>query len=235
MSEGLLFSEAEMRGYWPWPELEAHAYNLIMADPAWRFSLWGGDEFPAEDNEVIDPELAAADRVIAEVLGEQSKPDGSHLLKSPQAHYETMTLDDIKRLPVAGLAAPDCLCWLWATAPMLHLQIGVLEAWGFEFKTSGVWVKTTVNDKIAFGTGYVLRNAHEPFLIGTRGNPETTRATRSVIMGRVRDHSQKPEEAYRAAEQLMPAARRVEIFSRTNRKGWDTWGDERGTLGEAAE
>nr|WP_049775394.1 MT-A70 family methyltransferase [Hyphomicrobium denitrificans] len=154
--------------------------------------------------------------------------------KSAQAHYRTMTIGDIRALPVAGLAADDCLLWMWATAPMLDEQIGVLKAWGFEFKTSGVWVKTTVNDKIAFGTGYVLRNAHEPFLIGTRGNPETARNVRSVVMGRVREHSQKPEEAYRAAEQMMPGARRVELFSRTNRKGWDVWGDETGKLGEVS-
>lgn len=199
-SNPLLFSELEMRGYWPWPELQAHAYGLIMIDPPWRFELFSEK-------------------------GEE---------KSAQSHYRTMTLDDIKALPVMGLAASDCLLWLWATAPMLHLQIDVLQTWGFEFKTSGVWVKKTVNDKIAFGTGYILRNAHEPFLIGTRGSPETARNVRSVIMGRVREHSQKPEEAYWAAEQMMPGARRVEIFSRTNRKGWDVWGDECGKLGEAA-
>lgn len=196
----MLFSEAEMRGYWPWPALQAHSYDFIMADPPWRFELYSE-------------------------LGEQ---------KSAQAHYRTMTLDDIRALPVAGLAAPDCLLWLWATAPMLDKQIDILRDWGFEFKTSGVWVKTTVNDKIAFGTGYVLRNAHEPFLIGTRGNPETARNVRSVVMGRVREHSQKPEEAYRAAEHMMPSARRVELFSRTNRKGWDVFGDECGKLDEAA-
>lgn len=195
----LLFSEAEMRGCWPWPELEAHAYDLIMADPPWRFELYSEK-------------------------GEE---------KSPQAHYRTMTLEEITALPVAGLAKPDCLLWLWATAPMLQAQIGVLEAWGFDFKTSGVWVKTTATGKIAFGTGYVLRNAHEPFLIGTRGTPKTKRDVRSVIMGRVRAHSQKPEEAFRAAEALMPGARRVELFSRTNRPGWDAWGDEAGTLAAA--
>lgn len=192
----LLFSESEMRGYWPWPEFEAGSYDLIMADPPWHFELYSEK-------------------------GEE---------KSAQAHYKTMTLDDIKALPIAGLAKPDCLLWLWATAPMLDMQIDVLKAWGFEFKTSGVWVKTTVNNKLGFGTGYVLRNAHEPFLIGTRGNPETTRGVRSVVMGRARGHSQKPEEAFKAAEQLMPGARRVEIFSRTNRKGWDAWGDEVGTF-----
>lgn len=229
-AEPLLFSEAEMRGSWPWSDLAAGGYDLIMADPPWRFSLWGGDEYPEPSEPLTDPDLIAAERVISEIFGDDGKELGSHLQKSAQAHYRTMTLDDIKALPVAGLAKPDCLLWLWATAPMLDLQTDVLKAWGFEFKTSGTWVKTTVNGKIAFGTGYVLRNAHEPFLIGTRGSPETTRSVRSVVMAQVREHSQKPDAAFRAAEELMPDARRVELFSRTNRKGWDAWGDEVGKL-----
>lgn len=148
-------------------------------------------------------------------------------------HYRVMSIVDIAALPVGDLAADDCLLWLWATAPMLNQQIEIMGQWGFKFKTSGVWVKTTKNGKIAFGTGYLLRNAHEPFLIGTRGNPVTTRSVRSVVMGRVRAHSQKPEEAYRAAEALMPGARRVELFSRTNRPGWSVWGNETGTFSEA--
>ncbi|HAU77431.1 MAG TPA: DNA methyltransferase, partial [Agrobacterium sp.] len=42
------------------------------------------------------------------------------------------------------------------------------------------------------------------------------------------------EEGYRQAEKLMPNARRLELFSRTNRKGWTVWGDETGKFGEAA-
>ena len=156
--------------------------------------------------------------------------------KSPQAQYTTMTLDDIAALPVADLAKPDCLLWLWATAPMLDKQIAILARWGFRFVTSGVWVKTTVNEKIAFGTGYVLRNAHEPFLIGALGEPKTARDVRSVVMGQVREHSRKPEAAFKAAERLMPGqhVNRIELFSRTNRKGWTAWGDEVGKFGADA-
>ena len=148
--------------------------------------------------------------------------------KSPQAHYKTMTLEEIAALPVADLAKPDCLLWLWATAPMLPEQIAIAEAWGFTFKTSGVWVKTTKNAKIAFGTGYILRNAHEPFIIATRGSPKTTASVRSVVMGALRKHSQKPEEAYAAAQQLMPGVRRASLFERIARPEWDGWGDEYG-------
>lgn len=148
--------------------------------------------------------------------------------KSPQAHYRTMSLDEIAQLPVGELAARDCLLWLWATAPMIDQQIAVAARWGFTFKTSGVWVKTTAHGRLGFGTGYVLRNAHEPFIIATRGRPRTSRAVRSVIMAPVREHSRKPDESFVAAEALVPDVPRLELFSRQSRSGWDTWGDESG-------
>lgn len=150
--------------------------------------------------------------------------------KSAQAHYKTMSIDDIKELPVSELAAPDCLLWMWATAPMLPQAIDVMAAWGFRYVSMGGWHKTTVNDKTAFGTGYVLRSALEPFLIGKIGDPKTTRSVRNVVVGKVREHSRKPEEGFAAAEQLIPGARRLELFSRTNRDGWDAWGDQAGTI-----
>lgn len=146
--------------------------------------------------------------------------------KSPEHHYRTMTLDAIKALPVADLAARDCLLWLWSTSPMLVQCLDVLDAWGFRYCTMGFWSKRTVNGKLNFGTGYVLRSAGEPFLIGTIGEPKTTKSTRNVIDAKAREHSRKPDEAFRAAELLMPEVRRAELFSRQQRPGWDVWGNE---------
>lgn len=99
--------------------------------------------------------------------------------KAPQVHYETMAVDQIKAMPVEALAGRNCLLWVWAIAPMLPQALEVMAAWGFEFKTQGEWAKMTRNGKQAFGTGYILRGAGEPFLIGTRGAPRTTRARAS--------------------------------------------------------
>tara|TARA_R110002126_G_scaffold290704_4_gene448325 strand:+ start:22165 stop:22746 length:582 start_codon:yes stop_codon:yes gene_type:complete len=148
--------------------------------------------------------------------------------KSAQAQYDCQSLDWIKALNVIDLAAPDCLLWLWATNPMLDQAFEVMNAWGFKFKTAGHWSKKTKHGKQAFGGGYILRCAGEPFLIGTIGNPKTTKSVRSVIEGPVRDHSRKPEEAFEAAERLMPDAWRCELFSRQRRKGWDVMGNEIG-------
>lgn len=152
--------------------------------------------------------------------------------KSPDAQYATMSLDRIMALPVEVLAARDCLLWLWAVGPMLPQALDVITAWGFTFKTQGQWVKQTKNGRQTFGTGYILRNAGEPFLIATRGAPKTTRGVRNTIFGLARQHSRKPDECFREAERLMPDARRLELFSRQRRSGWKVWGDETGKFGE---
>ena len=169
--------------------------------------------------------------------------------KAPEAHYQTMPTEEIAAMPVEVLAAPDCLLWLWAVNPKLPDALAVMAAWGFTFKTAGTWVKRTTRGKDAFGTGYVLRSSNEPFLLGTRGAPRTTKATRSTIPtyddgfhslaeggdwpagsitieGKLREHSRKPDAAYQAAEGLMPEARRLELFSRQARSGWTVWGNE---------
>lgn len=155
--------------------------------------------------------------------------------KNAKAQYACMDLAWIKALPVGQLAARDCILWLWVTNPMLREGIATLEAWGFQFKTAGHWVKRTSGGKLAFGTGYILRCAGEPFLIGTLGNPQTSRSVRSVVEGPVREHSRKPDEAYAEAERLMPSAvRRADLFSRQDRPGWTAWGNETGKFGEVS-
>ncbi len=147
--------------------------------------------------------------------------------RGPDAHYETMELEEIMAMPVEMLAAKDCLLWLWCTHPNVPQAMKVMDAWGFSWTTSGCWSKRNPETgKLAFGTGHVLRCASEPFLIGSRGRPRTSRKVRTLIEGRRREHSRKPDEAYAAAELLMPGARRLDMFSRQARPGWTNWGNE---------
>lgn len=201
-----LFPAAPARKPWPFAGLDAFSYDLIMADPPWRFELYSEK-------------------------GEE---------KSPQAHYRTMSIEEIAGLRVRNLGRPSCVLWLWCTWPLLAQQMSIVEAWGFRYVTGGAWVKRTVNGHLAFGTGYRLRSACEPFLIGVSGNPETARDVRNVVEAQVREHSRKPDAAFHAAERLMlrglthegfqaetgRRCRLLELFSRERRAGWDTWGNE---------
>jgi N6-adenosine-specific RNA methylase IME4 len=147
--------------------------------------------------------------------------------KSAELHYPTMTLDEIKALDVSGICDKDAFLWLWATRPMRRQAHMVMDAWGFKYVTEGAWVKTAKNGRLAFGTGYVLRDAHEPFIIAKRGKPKiNSRSIRSVIMAPRREHSRKPEEAYEAASALAGDVAKADLFSRQTRPGWVSWGDE---------
>lgn len=157
--------------------------------------------------------------------------------KSPETHYETMSAEAIKALPVGHLASGDCLLFLWSTWPHLPLAMEVLSAWGFTYKTGGAWVKRTRKHwQPAFGTGYILRSATEPFLIGTIGKPQIAdRSVRNLLLDATRrEHSRKPPEARELVTRLQPRAFACELFAREAWPGHDVWGNEVAKFGADA-
>lgn len=156
--------------------------------------------------------------------------------KSPEAHYGTMPLDQIKALPVDHLAGPDCLLFMWSTWPHLAQAIEVMAAWGFVYITGGSWTKRTPLGKAAFGTGYVLRSSTEPFLVGRLGAPQiSSRSERNLIEAAVipngiesirREHSRKPPEMRAMIERLLPRAHCAELFAREPWPGHEVWGNQ---------
>lgn len=155
--------------------------------------------------------------------------------KSPQAYYETMSWEQLQAMPVSHLGRGDAMLFLWACWPTLRESIALLEAWGFRYVTGGAWHKRTRHGKTAFGTGYVLRSASEPFLIGTLGSPLTANNIRGVIESEdldvidavTRGHSRKPDEQYDFCRRLNPRALKfIELFARQRRPGWEAWGNE---------
>ena len=149
--------------------------------------------------------------------------------KAPSQHYETMPTAEIAAMPVHYLAAPGCVLFMWATWPNLTDAMLVMRAWGFEYKTGGAWTKRTTTGKLGFGTGYILRSACEPFLIGVLGKPPYSgeqAKIRNVIDAKTRGHSRKPDDAHRILERMVPDAWRLELFARQRRPGWEVWGNE---------
>jgi N6-adenosine-specific RNA methylase IME4 len=147
----------------------------------------------------------------------------SGLDRAAAAHYPTMKIEDICELPIAGLATPHAVLFLWSTAPHLQKAFQVLAAWGFEYTTNIIWVKH------APGLGYWVRNQHELLLIAKRGDmrspPEGTRPP-SIIEAPRREHSRKPDEAYALIERMYPELPKIELFARARRSGWEAWGNE---------
>ena len=134
-----------------------------------------------------------------------------------------MELAEICKLPVADLATPDAVLFMWTTAPHLRQAFEVLAAWGFVYCTHFVWVK----DRPALG--YWVRNQHEVLLIAKRGDPPTPKGgdrPSSVINAPRREHSRKPDESYDLIEAMYPELPKIELFARGQRAGWHAWGNE---------
>jgi N6-adenosine-specific RNA methylase IME4 len=149
--------------------------------------------------------------------------------KSPEAHYETMGDDAIRGLPVGHLASQSALLVLCAIWPRLPFALDLMAVWGFQYVTGGTWVKTTVNGKIRWGTGYVLRSGCEPFLVGRIGPRQPSpRNVLNVIMAQAREHSRKPAELRQMVEKMTPGVYRCELFARESWAGNETWGKETG-------
>ena len=151
------------------------------------------------------------------------------------AHYDCMSIDKLKQLPIKNLAGKDCVLFLWAVDPLLPKAIEVMEAWGFNYKTVGFyWAKlnkranqNSLSERDFFtGLGYWTRANVEQCLLATRGSPpRIAKDVRRLIIEPRREHSRKPDQIYTRIERLAKGPY-LELFARKSRDGWDAWGDQ---------
>ena len=191
-------------------------YATIVADPPWDHSDGTGVKFGLGGTHI-------------------PLPDGPKITRPP---YAAMTLDAIRSLPVADLAAQDAHLYLWTTNRYLRHVWDIADDWGF----AGVCILTWCKARRGWLGGGAYTSDTEFCLFARRGNLKTlargpgrwftwprTRG-RPVPLGQERDgpngaHSAKPEAFLDLVEQVSPGPY-LELFSRRTRFGWDTWGDE---------
>jgi len=145
------------------------------------------------------------------------------------AHYPTMSIQDIKNLPVKDLADENAILFLWATFPNLQEALDVIKAWGFTYKTLGFsWIKTNKNNgKPFFGIGYYTKSNCEVCLIGVKGKPpKVSNSVSSVVIAPREQHSKKPDIVRDKIVELCGDLPRIELFARQSTPGWDVWGNE---------
>ncbi|QBQ54948.1 MT-A70 family methyltransferase [Nitrosococcus wardiae] len=149
--------------------------------------------------------------------------------RSAESHYRTMSLEQIKALPVNEIAEKNSVLFLWAVNPSLPEAIEVMTAWGFTYKTVGfTWVKETMSGKDHVGMGYYTRANAELCLLATKGKPlsRQSRSVRQLIRAKVGRHSEKPAEVRDRIVELFGDLPRLEMFAREKVSGWDSWGNE---------
>lgn len=149
--------------------------------------------------------------------------------RSARQHYSTMTLEELKALPVGHLAAKDSLLFLWGTWPLLKESLALMEHWGFGYATCGFdWAKRSPRDTSwHMGPGYYTRANTEYCLIGRMGDPPRpkVRDVRQLVVEPRREHSRKPDRIRSDIERMYEGPY-VELFARSRHPGWDAWGNE---------
>jgi N6-adenosine-specific RNA methylase IME4 len=144
--------------------------------------------------------------------------------------YGTMTLDDIKALPVAQAADDTAHLYLWVPNALLPDGLAVMAAWGFAYKSNLIWHKERKDGgSDGRGVGFYFRNVTEVILFGVRGKNARTlapgRRQVNFMSTRKREHSRKPDEQYPLIEACSPGPF-LELFARGVRPNWTVWGNQ---------
>jgi N6-adenosine-specific RNA methylase IME4 len=194
----------------PFADLPRGHFKAIYADPPWKFqTLWKTDTGPGNRN----------------------------------AGYDTMTIPQIRALPVADLAANDCVLFMWGIWIFLPEALQVIDAWGFTYKSCAFdWMKADARQvemfrddaDVQMGLGYWTRANTEYCLLATKGKPKRlSKGVRQGIIEPRRQHSRKPDCVYGRIEELVEGPY-LELFARTTRLGWTSWGNQTDKFGVAA-
>jgi N6-adenosine-specific RNA methylase IME4 len=182
-----------------------------------------------------EEELAAATERAAERVGRQlysviyadppwryeSWSNETGMDRAPDNHYPTMSTAEICAIDVP--AAANAVLFLWRTPPMMVHAMRVMTAWGFDYRTEWIWTKPHA------GLGYWNRSKHEVLMLGVRGRvpaPAPGDQFDSVIQAKLGKHSEKPVIFRQMIDAMFTSQRGLEMFSRSNAPGWDSWGNQ---------
>lgn len=154
-------------------------------------------------------------------------------------HYSTLSMEELRMLPVEAIAAEQAHLYLWTTSAFVVEAHLLAEAWGFAPKVLIPWIKTKrkshsavlsaggdLSAGVRMGMGLYIRHCAEFILFAVRGKAPTLRKdVLGVLFAPQGRHSEKPEEAYHMIERLSPTPR-LELFARSLRHGYEVWGDQ---------
>ena len=186
-------------------------------------------------NKDLQPGAVAASTLLAAVVGTQTKYqtivadppwEQKNMNKwnrrkqtAEVLPYLTMTIDEIKNLPIHNLSDDNCNCFIWTTNQILPKTFEILNAWGFKYLTTLTWVKPS-----GVGAWFVNRTQH--IVVGYKGKLKLTkRFEPTVYFNNPLRHSEKPKIFHELFEKISPEPR-LEMFARRKRFGWHIWGNE---------
>ena len=158
-----------------------------------------------------------------------NKKTGGNMKSGADAHYPTMTIEDLKRMDIDSITDDNCLLVMWWVGSMPQEAIDLCQAWGFTIKNMNgfVWNKLTTHGKPFFGMGFYTRAGSESCIIATKGKVKILdHGVRAVESKHVGVHSAKPSVFRKRCVQLIGDVPRLEMFARREAEGFDVYGNE---------
>ncbi|NCV44543.1 MAG: hypothetical protein EBW15_07100 [Actinobacteria bacterium] len=183
----------------PYAEIPEDKYDVLLIDPPWSY------------------------------FGDQTK-DGA-----AAKFYDTLTDQEIRMLPVRKLMNDKSIAFVWATGPRLDAAIYTIASWGLHYRgVAFVWVKTN-RQGVPIGARGVRPSIVKPtceFVLACspvrkgRPMPLADESIPNTVLAPTREHSVKPDAVHERIEAMYPNAKRLEMFARRPREGWQVWGDQ---------
>jgi len=143
--------------------------------------------------------------------------------------YPTLNMEDIEKIHKQAIQ----LCnkrhniFMWAIDKYLHETEEMMEGLGYKLHARMIWDKTN-----GIAPAFTIRYSHEYLLwFYVKGNmlkpsKETRGKYTTVFREQATRHSKKPIIAYEMIEDMFPNTKKLEMFARNTREGWDSWGNE---------
>ncbi len=172
-------------------------YNIIYADPPWK-------------------------------QGKGGKKNVRENSSGKALDYPVCSLEEIKHHleQAVSLTEGDSILFLWTIDKYLFEAQQIAEELGYKLHARMIWDKVT-----GIPAAFTVRYGHEYLLYMYKGKltpiaTEERGKIHTVFRERVQRHSQKPQIAYEIIERLYPTIRKIELYARNHRDGWDCWGNE---------
>lgn len=182
-------------------------------------------------------ELQAAVRQVRrpKVLEGQAVLEGMYRVIYAAPDWSRLTVQEIAALPVQAHAAAEAVLLMWVPPRLMLADPGpreVLKAWGFDYKTHGVW------DRVLEGFGDYFAMTHEDLVLATRGNCQPDAPDyrpKSVYTERRQpERVDKPKEIRRQIERMYQRGPYLELFGLEAVDGWSVFGQDPARWAEQA-
>lgn len=187
-------------------------FGAVIADPPWQYKDSGK---------------------ATSTLPRTVKADGDLATGVNDLTYPTMSTPEICALDVNGITDDNAVLFLWVTNPFLPDGFQVMRAWGFDYVTCITWGKVKkkrADDfEASMTVGWWFRSASEHVLFGVKRGakrPGGWPAIPTLALHERLPHSTKPDFVHEMVEHLLLPTRRLEMFARRQRDGWETWGNQ---------